>query len=496
MSKNILLNFFLIFLLIGVFIANLLLDVKLFFLVLLFLVILLCNFYNYVLKYKKILFVIILWFFIWWVIAFINIWFINSKLIFLNSYFNKTDKIDILFKINTLYKINDNYNIYTSKLISINKNKVNYNIDFLSYIPLNYKLKSWEILEWKVKLYNLKNLENFEYKYYMISKNIYFKSYINSFQKKSYIKPNLFYFYINKLRKKLLWIIAILYPKDEWNFLAWILLWSRQWLSLEIQQNFNNSWLTHLIAVSWFNITILIVFFGLLLRFFPSWLKIILITFFIVSFVALVWFWISVIRAAIMWLLAYYILMSWRNINILTTILITAFFIVLFSPFSLNYNISLHLSFLAVLWIVYTQWFFSKIFNFMPDFLAIKEAFVLTLAALSFSLPVIIFNFGQMSMFTILANLSVIWDIPIAMFLWFLSIIVYIVYNPLWWLLSYFTWIFLKWDIMMVNFFWTQNWAIMHFNIWEYSKYLEIVYYLTFVFIIIYFYEEKKETIF
>jgi len=51
------------------------------------------------------------------------------------------------------------------------------------------------------------------------------------------------------------------------------------------------------------------------------------------------------------------------------------------SPLILNYDVSFHLSFLAVIGIIYTQSFWKKIFHFLPETLAIKEAFVLTLSA-------------------------------------------------------------------------------------------------------------------
>jgi predicted membrane metal-binding protein len=88
---------------------------------------------------------------------------------------------------------------------------------------------------------------------------------------------------------------------------------------------------------------------------------------------------------------------------------------VFISPLSLNYDVSLHLSFLAVLGILYTQKFFGKIFYFLPDFLAIKEAFILTLSAMSFALPIILFNFGQLSIMSPFANIAVTWTIPLAM---------------------------------------------------------------------------------
>ena len=61
------------------------------------------------------------------------------------------------------------------------------------------------------------------------------------------------------------------------------------------------------------------------------------------------------------------------------------------SPLSLSYDVSLHLSFLAVIGIMYTQEMFQKLFSWVPNTFAIREALVLTLAALSFSLPLMIF---------------------------------------------------------------------------------------------------------
>jgi len=51
----------------------------------------------------------------------------------------------------------------------------------------------------------------------------------------------------------------------------------------------------------------------------------------------------------------------------------------------------------------------------MPEVLAIKEAFVLTIASLTFTLPIIIFNFGQISLLSPIANVLVTWTIPLAM---------------------------------------------------------------------------------
>jgi predicted membrane metal-binding protein len=52
----------------------------------------------------------------------------------------------------------------------------------------------------------------------------------------------------------------------------------------------------------------------------------------------------------------------------------------------------------------------------MPELLAIKESFVMTMSALVMTLPIVIFNFGQLSTVAIITNILVSWTIPIAMF--------------------------------------------------------------------------------
>ena len=489
---NIIFNFFLVWVLFWIYVNNFFGNYKLSIFILLFLVIFFLNFFIYIRKYLLILVFIILGFWIWIFISFLSLKevFYKEKIL---SNFLDNKKYNVEFTIKDINKV-DNKNIeYIAKINRIIDKKVDKKILSIIVIPNNFKLNIWDIIESKVKLYNFKNTKKFYYKNYMLSKNIFCKAYINDF---SYIWKEKQYIFLEKIRdirQKLIKTIHYLYPEKEAIFLAWILLWARENLPDKLKREFNNSWLTHFIAVSGFNITILIAFFSIFLKYFPAFIRFILMSLFIIIFVFLVWFSIPVIRAAIMWILAYFVFVSWRKASLFTLILLTAFFIVINSPLSLNYDVSLHLSFLAVLWIVYTQKFFEKVFDFLPEFLAIKEAFVLTLSALSFTLPVMIFDFWQVSIMAPLANISVTWTIPIAMLLWFVSIIVYFVYNPLSWIIAYFTWILLKWDIMSVEFFGNLKWALLKTDFWEYSNYLKLIYFLALIFIVIYFWNEKKE---
>ena len=505
-SKNKIFIFIGIFFLIFVFIGNIFKSIYTELIILWFISLLFLNFYIYIKKYWIYLFSMIFW-------AIIAIFFssyinhtIAWKQAILEQFYNQ--KYNIIGEIIWVNKIKDFESEY---IIKLKKIWILYNnpsplhtsevlplilkedVEWLITIPSNFRLKKWDIIECNEKIKKIENFnDDFDYRHYLLSRWIYFKINAGSINIIAYNKPNFIVDKIDKIRQVLLDKINFLYPKEEWIFLWWILLWARNSMPDTLKTDFNNSWLTHFIAVSGFNITILIVFLSFLLKFFPSFIRIIFITLTIWIFVILVWDSVSVIRASIMWLIWYYISVSWRQADNLAIILFVAIIMVFISPLSINYDVSLHLSFLAVLGILYTQKFFEKTFYFLPEFMSIKEAFILTLSAMSFALPIILFNFGQLSIMSPFANIAVTWTIPLAMLGWFLSICVDFVYHWLSIWISYFTWILLAWDIKIVHFFGGLDWAIIHSDLWVYKYSLEILYFVILIFLVSYFSEEKK----
>ena len=485
-SKNKIFNFSLVWFLFWVFLNNYLWD---FLSSLIILFLLFIFFLNYYIFFKKFLlyFIFVILFFVLGIFVSQNkLNHINYKQNLLEKYFNNSNH-ELEFEIVDKNKIQDFSDQYIVKLIKIDNYKIDKNILSIIDVPKNYKLEKWYIIYSKSKIKEINNFNYFDYRHYLLSKNIYFSSrlyFLDVLEKK---KRNKFLKKIDDFRDLFLEKIYIIYPKQEAIFLWGILLWARESLPQELKTNFNNSWLTHFIAVSWFNITILIIFFSFIFKFFPVYFRVVWITVVIIVFTLLVWDTPPVLRASTMGLIWYFILNSGRKASVLTIILLTAFLMVIMSPMILNYDISFHLSFLAVLWIVYTQDFFKKIFYFLPETLAIREAFVLTMSALSFSLPIMIFNFGQLSILAPFANVAVTWTIPIAMLLWFLSILAYFI-NPMFWhIIWYLDWVLLKWDILMVNFFWTREFALIKFDFWIYRNYLEILYFVILIFLIVYF---------
>jgi len=489
-SKNILFIFYSIFFLLWIFINNLTKQVSTSLLVLLTLVVLFLCYYLYSKKYLNLLILSILWLLIWITISDYNIQKINTNSTNLNNYYDNYNH-KLIIEIKSINKINDFQIEYLSQLIQIWDEKIETNINLIAKLSKNNILEKWNIISFNSKLYEFKDFNGFSYKKYMLSKNIYFSSNIYSYELLEKWNINFIEKNIIELRKLFLSTIYKIYPKEEAIFLWWILIWARESLPKDLKQDFNNSWLTHFIAVSWFNITILIIFLTYIASCLPISLRVVFITIWIAFFTILVGYTAPVIRASIMGLIWYYIISSGRKWEVLSIILLTLSIMLIFSPYSLNYDVSLHLSFLAVLWIIYTWKFFEKLFFFLPEFLEIKTAFTLTLSSLSFTLPIMIFNFGQVSILAPFANIAVAWTIALAMTFGFISIIVYFVHPFAWIILWYLTWIFLKWDITVVHFFWKQEWSLIKFDLWIYKYHIEILYFMILIFVIIWF--RKKE---
>jgi competence protein ComEC len=145
-----------------------------------------------------------------------------------------------------------------------------------------------------------------------------------------------------------------------------MLIGERANLSSDTKKNFNNSGLTHIIAVSGFNITIILIFLSFLFRSFSFWARLFLAFLCIGFFTLLVGPQISVLRASIFGLISYTILLSGRKMRVFSLLLAVAIGFVLFDPLVLNYDVSFHLSFLAVFGLLYFGDFFNRMFSFLP----------------------------------------------------------------------------------------------------------------------------------
>lgn len=235
---------------------------------------------------------------------------------------------------------------------------------------------------------------------------------------------NYFLSQLFRLRKFLISRLEKFLPFPSSGFAAGILFGSRSGIPREIIDDFKHTGLTHILALSGFNIIILIAFIENLFLFFSRKTADMLSLGLIFVFTLMVGAQPSVVRAAIMGSLSLLARIFGRKSSGIRSLLIAGFFMAVIDPFIIFYDIGFQLSFLATAGLILFSERLKKFFAKCPNWLGAKDSFAATVSAQIFTLPLIIYYFKGFSLVAPLANLIVLPFIPILMLGSFLSIIV------------------------------------------------------------------------
>ena len=236
---------------------------------------------------------------------------------------------------------------------------------------------------------------------------------------------NEFYRIILKSKKGLEERIKFIFSYPESAYLSGLLLGGEDRLPENIQEDFRRTGVTHTIAVSGYNITILAGFFmglGILVGFYRQkafWLAALGVVFFVLMIGSPN----SAVRAAVMGILLLWAAKKGRLADSTLIIVVAAALMVAFSPLILLYDVGFQLSFLASLSIVSFYGPISDKFNIKSDFLELKSIFLVTVVAQIGVLGVIFYNFETFSPVSLLANLLILPIIPAIMLFGFLVLI-------------------------------------------------------------------------
>jgi len=436
---------------------------------------------------------IIFFFWVWWLYAWWHDKVTSKKSSFIETY--NGVYVEYSWEVLKVQKRSEYYDEYIMKLSSLSGEEISSEEKILHIlrVPKNFSLSRWEHYRYYWTLRVPEDFNNFAYIKFLKSRSIYFRTTTNNLEKLRESSKDIFY-QLFRLREHLIVRSEALFPYRESLFLSGILFWAREHLPPEIRTQFNNSWLTHFITTSWFHVSLVILFLSSVAVIFPKYLRIGIIILWVAVFALFVWYWAPVIRASIMGVLWYILLQSWASIRNLVLIVFTLTLMVLVSPMALLYDASLQLSFLAVLWILFTQEFFKKLFFFLPAFLWLRDACVLTFSAFSSLFPILFFQFWQISFLTPLANMLVAWTIPLAMFWGAFVLLVDVFSSLLATYLAFPVWILLRFDILIVEVMGTQDWAIIKSNLWGYAWYLQVLYLIVLIYILLYFYTKKQRS--
>jgi competence protein ComEC len=186
-----------------------------------------------------------------------------------------------------------------------------------------------------------------------------------------------------------------------------LLLGERGRMDPDISYGLQNSGIFHLFAISGAHIAILSFFLFSLFRFmrFPDRLNYVLLIFFLLLYASLVEGRPSVMRATIMALAFLIGKLIWRNVNLLNTLSISAFILLMLNPYNL-FSLGFQLTFAATLSIIL---FYPKIIKYLPRLpLRISEILALSLTAQMAVLPFVALAFNRITFSSLILNFAAI----------------------------------------------------------------------------------------
>lgn len=245
--------------------------------------------------------------------------------------------------------------------------------------------------------------------------------------------------------------IERLLPEPHASFAEGLLTGSRRGIADHLMQDFTATGLTHIVAISGYNITIVLtVILGLLFwlplawRIPPAIAAIVLFTIFVGASA-------SVTRAAIMGIIGLLAMVLGRQRDARLAILWTLFLMLVWNPKHLWYDAGFQLSFAAVIGLSELSPFLTPLLRAIPSTLGLKEALTATMAAQIAATPLALLLFGNLSLVAPLANILVAPAIPLAMLLIAVSVCVSWLSFFLGQCIAYLGWACLQWIIVIAG---------------------------------------------
>lgn len=396
---------------------------------------------------------------------------INLNYKYENKYSNITEEkfVAIVVSSKKVKKYNNEYKV---KIESVNNNKSYKNTYLLLNIPINNKLT----LQYgdKIQFYGeyikpnkQRNYKGFDYSKYLRSIGIYGTVKSSDVHILGKDKGPILGSICNKVSNKIENTYEKLLPNENTrDLLLGILLGDDEKLNKEIKEDFKNSSLSHVLAVSGMHVSYVILGISTLLSIFHISKKISksITIVIIILFMYLTDLSPSVVRAGIMGIIMLGSNIFYRKSDICTNISMSLLIILIFNPYSIM-NIGLILSFFGTVGIILLYRNILEIFNKKDTKQLIvvkktnklcekiKEIVVVSISAQIYILPIIMLYFNKISITFLFSNLLVSFIIGAIIILGFLVVIISIKFMAIAKVLSIVLNLLLETLISISNFF-------------------------------------------
>lgn len=305
------------------------------------------------------------------------------------------------------------------------------------------------------------NKEDFDYRMYLAKDKIFYLCQNANFKKTGENYGNKFYAGMLNIKNKMAGDINQAIPYPESALGNGLIFGGSGDLPKNLKANFSRTGMTHIVAVSGYNVTIIaeyLILFGIFLGLWRKqafWFAI----FGIIIFVAMIGFPSSAVRAGVMGSLLLWAMKNGRLANSWNAIIFAGAAMLFINPLVLRWDIGFQLSFLAAIGIISLAPFWENIFVKNHKALGFSEIFLLTLSAQIFVLPVILFNFHTLSLISLAANLLILLIIPVSMLLVFLTAVAGLIFTTLSLPFAWLAYLPLKYEVWIIETLGGLTWA-------------------------------------
>jgi len=379
------------------------------------------------------------------------------------AYYNNQE-IEFVGRVSTEPDIRIDKGYYILSGLDIGSKKILGKVRISAQLYPQYKYG--DVLKIKCKLQIPEAFESFRYDKYLAMQGVGSICYYPQINFIEHQTDNIFLENIFKFKKIIADRINLLWSEPGASFMGGILYGARGGFDESLTENFNKTGLTHIIAISGYNISIVVAVLMIFLIYIGFYRQpaFYLTLFGIFLFVIFAGASASVVRAGIMGSLVLLAQYLGRRSQIFGVLILTCVLMVLLNPYVLIWDAGFQLSFLATVGIIYftpimdSFLFKNKFFNSFVFLKIIKDTLSPTLSAILFTLPLIMFQFGRVSLVSPFTNLLILWIIPVLMLLGFLSVLLSFVFYPFGLVLSWFSYVGMSYVILLVKIF--SGWSL------------------------------------
>jgi competence protein ComEC len=296
-------------------------------------------------------------------------------------------------------------------------------------------------------------IEDFSYDKYLARYDIYSVCWRGQIEKLDTGKGNFVMAGILATKTKFMNIINSIISEPHAAFLAGLLVGARRGIPEYLLEAFNRTGTTHIIAISGSNITIIAAviigfmqFLGVNRKRAFWWISAGIVIFVIMTGATA-----SVVRAGIMGIFVLLARQLGRASRATNALVFTAFVMLLVNPKILIFDAGFQLSFLATVGLVYINPIFQNYTKRLPQMFGMKEALVTTMSAMVTTTPLILYQFGRLSVVAPLANIIILPAIPMTMAIGFAAGMVGMLSQSLGSILVWPAWLLLEYMIRVAE---------------------------------------------